>query len=153
MTTIDPLGNRRCLVDTNVLLRLSRSGDSEPNAFATVAALRSHGFDMFTTVQNVAEYWNVSTRPAEKNGHGLSIQQVSANVAVIVQNYEIISEDREMFDRWLQLLVDYSVSGKQVHDTRIVAHMVRNISFLLTLNIKDFARFADIQLLDPNHMP
>jgi predicted nucleic acid-binding protein len=40
--------------------------------------------------------------------------------------------------------------GKQVHDTRLVAAMLtHNITHLLTFNVDDFKRFADIVVVDP----
>lgn len=48
-------------------------------------------------------------------------------------------------------VLEDSVTGKQVHDARIVAAMnVHQITKLLTFNTKDFKRFQNIELIDPN---
>ena len=51
---------------------------------------------------------------------------------------------------WRRLLVDYRVSGVQVHDARLVAAMhIHGVKRILTFNTKDFARFNDIQAVHP----
>lgn len=47
----------------------------------------------------------------------------------------------------------YRVSGVQVHDARLVAAMhVHNVNRILTFNTKDFARFTDIEAIDPTNL-
>jgi hypothetical protein len=65
-----------CLVDTNILLRLSRFAD--PNFHPVRAALdelEDEKVELFYSLQNIAEFWNVSTRPRNVNGFGLSVQE------------------------------------------------------------------------------
>jgi predicted nucleic acid-binding protein len=51
---------------------------------------------------------------------------------------------------WRRLLVDYRVSGVQVHDARLVAAMhVYGVKRILTLNTTDFVRFDDIEAIHP----
>ena len=55
-----------------------------------------------------------------------------------------------IFRRWEQLVDRYNVSGKNVHDARLVAAMLEHdISHLLTFNGKDFKRFDEITVVDP----
>ena len=50
-----------------------------------------------------------------------------------------------MTDRLVSLLHEIQVAGKQIHDTNIVATMLAyNVSYLLTHNTADFARFAHL---------
>jgi len=50
-----------------------------------------------------------------------------------------------VYENWLRLVRDYKVTGVQVRDARLVgcmlAHGIRN---LLTLNVADFARYAEV---------
>jgi hypothetical protein len=63
-----------CLVDTNVLLRLTRKSDPQYQIVnSAVGRLLAQGTDLFYTIQNIAELWNVLTRPITSNGFGLSI--------------------------------------------------------------------------------
>jgi predicted nucleic acid-binding protein len=59
------------LLDTNVLLRrVQPSHPSRAFAVDSVARLLDAGEAVHFTLQNIAEFWNVATRPAEHNGLG-----------------------------------------------------------------------------------
>jgi predicted nucleic acid-binding protein len=56
-------------------------------------------------------------------------------------------------EEWRKLLVDYGVSGVQVHDTRLVAAMrVHEVKRILTFNTRDFVRFAGIEAVHPEEV-
>lgn len=67
----------RVLVDTNILLR-----GAQPNhplssqATHAVSKLIRDNDAVFFCPQTIAEFWNVATRPAERNGLGLSPDEV-----------------------------------------------------------------------------
>jgi predicted nucleic acid-binding protein len=143
----------RCLVDTSILVRISQPPERYPHQHRAMQRLNECGCRLYTSFQNIAEYWNASTRPVTINGSGLPVLEVSSNVRGFMRRFEIVTEDRETYERWLQLLVDFNVSSRQVHDARLVAHMlVRGVPSLLTSNTKDFLRYPQIQLLDPEQM-
>lgn len=120
---------------------------------AAVERLIALGNRLNTTFQNVAEFWNVSTRPVQLNGRGLSSTEVQSSLMLLERQFEIITEDRDTYERWLALIVRFRVSGRQVHDARLVAHMLsRNIPYILTSNIKDFARYGEITAVDPQEL-
>ena len=53
-----------CLIDTNILLRVaSRSGAEHPLVDRALAHLAEQGTNLHYTLQNMAEFWNVMTRP------------------------------------------------------------------------------------------
>lgn len=144
---------RRCLVDTNVLLRVTQPADEFPHHHRALAELYRAGATLFTTFQNIAEYWNAATRPLDKKGFGLSHSSVRKEVDILLIDFVLITETPNTFDIWLDLVTAHQVSGRQVHDARLVAHMLaHNIPALLTSNTKDFTRYPDIQLLDPEHI-
>ena len=59
----------RYLVDTNVLLRISQRDDPQNELVGTsIKKLFKHGSEHCFALQNIAEFWNVCTRPAERNG-------------------------------------------------------------------------------------
>jgi len=74
----------RVLVDTNVLLR-----SAQPNhplcsqATRAVSELIHRRDAVFFCSQNIAEFWNVATRPADQNGFGLSHEEVLQEVSSI----------------------------------------------------------------------
>lgn len=64
------------LVDTNVLLRFAqRKHPLNATVRAKVRQLRRNGHQLKITAQNAIEFWNVATRPAAKNGFGLTVSE------------------------------------------------------------------------------
>ena len=64
--------------DTNVLLRFAYRPDPQHAAvISAVKKLKNGGDKIHILPQNCIEFWNVFTRPAARNGFGLSIQQTS----------------------------------------------------------------------------
>ncbi len=62
-----------CLVDTNILLRMTRRSDPQHQLVDTaLARLALQGTIFHYTHQNIAELWNAMTRPRERNGLGLT---------------------------------------------------------------------------------
>jgi predicted nucleic acid-binding protein len=77
----------RYLVDTNVLLRLANpSLEQHMLCKQAVGRLHEAGGQLYYTLQNAAEFWNASTRPIERNGHGLSTYQTSLAAAMIAHD-------------------------------------------------------------------
>jgi predicted nucleic acid-binding protein len=103
------------------------------------------------TSQTLAEFWNASTRPIEKNGFGLSVAETDLLARVIERDFEFLPDSREVHDRWRSLLVTYDVHGVQVHDARLAASMyVHGVGRLLTLNARDFRRYEGLRVLHPS---
>jgi predicted nucleic acid-binding protein len=70
-----------CLIDTNVLLRIAKRDDPLfPEASRAIDLLLASQTPLFYTYQNIAEMWNVMTRPVENNGFGLAIDRAVAEV-------------------------------------------------------------------------
>ncbi|ELR97603.1 type II toxin-antitoxin system VapC family toxin [Gloeocapsa sp. PCC 73106] len=140
------------LVDTNILLRFVSPSDSD---HARIMSLLHHllqqGNRVCYTSQNLAEFWNVCTRPnITRNGLGLTIEETDRRAQVIERNLEFLPDVPGIHRRWRQLLVKYRVSGVQVHDTRLVAAMLEyGIENLITLNNKDFQRLTEIKVVNP----
>jgi predicted nucleic acid-binding protein len=58
-----------CLVDTNILLRITRRSDPQHKIVDTaLSQLAGQGSTLHYTHQNIAELWNAMTRPAARNG-------------------------------------------------------------------------------------
>lgn len=66
------------VLDAGVLLRLFDRSDPPHVAIRqSVIRIKVRGERLFTTTQNIAEFWNVSTRPATaRGGYGLSAEKV-----------------------------------------------------------------------------
>jgi predicted nucleic acid-binding protein len=72
----------RVLADTNILLRwvLAAHADN-PLVRAAIDALLLRGDAVYITAQNLIEFWNVATRPPERNGFGLTPAQAHEEAA------------------------------------------------------------------------
>jgi len=134
-----------CLVDTNILLRFSdRSHPSYPVIRNAVKKLRQDGYKLQVASQNCVEFWNVVTRPIEKNGFGLTPDDAELKLRRIERLFPLFPDSHLIYSRWRRLVVTYRVLGVQVHDARLVAVMKANgASHILTLNVKDFTRYAN----------
>jgi predicted nucleic acid-binding protein len=140
-----------CLLDSNILLRMSKSNDAHYAAIDNALhALVEQAIRLCYTSQTLGEFWNASTRPLDKNGFGLSVTETDRLASVIERDFEFLPDGREVHSRWRALLVAHSIQGVQVHDARLAASMyVHGVSQLLTINVRDFRRFDGLRILHP----
>jgi predicted nucleic acid-binding protein len=142
------------LADTNVLIRSVEWKHSlHPEAAAAMKALLLLGQRVCITPQNVAEFWNVCTRPADGNGLGLSLLELDREVSRLESILLLLPDVPAIYSERRRLVVSHSISGAQVHDARLVAAMnVYGISRILTFNIQDFARYPGIAAVHPSDL-
>lgn len=143
-----------CLLDSNILLRISKSNDPHHAAInEALHVLVKQGSRLCYTSQALGEFWNASTRPTDKNGFGLSVAETDRLARVIERDFQFLPDSKEVHDRWRALLVMHSVQGVQVHDARLAASMyVHGIGQLLTMNARDFQRFDGLRIVHPSEL-
>lgn len=141
-----------CLVDTNILLRITRRSDPQHQLVDTaLAKLASEGTILQYTHQNIAELWNAMTRPVMRNGLGLTIAEAERQVRAIEAGMTLLPDSEAVYREWRRIVVQHGVSGVQVHDARLVAAMyVHAVVHILTLNVSDFIRFSGLRALHPS---
>lgn len=138
------------LIDSNILLRISRRDDPDYRIVdGALERLLREDAALCTmlndTHQNIAEFWNVWTRPADKNGFGLAGETAEREIVKFESMMEFAADGPAVYVKWRQLVRDYRVMGVQVHDARLVAAMlVQGIPNLLTLNVADFGRYTGV---------
>ena len=140
------------LLDTGILLRLVDRNDPLHVAVrSAVCAVKVRGDVLAMATQNVAEFWNVCTRPTSaRGGQGLSIAETDHRLRVLERIVSILPDSPAVYAIWRNLVVSLGVIGVQVHDTRLVALMQAHaVTHILTLNGADFSRFGGITALDP----
>jgi predicted nucleic acid-binding protein len=144
----------RVLVDTNVLLR-----SAQPNhplcsqATHAVAKLMRDKQAVFVCAQNIAEFWNVATRPAELNGLGLSHEEVMREVSSIESLFTLLPDVPAIYATWKEIVQNHHVQGVKVYDARLVAVMtVYGVESMLTFNVADFKRYSGVTALQPSSM-
>lgn len=82
-----------CVVDTNVLLRITRRADPQHQLIVTaLTQLSSQGTALHYTHQNIAELWNVMTRPVGRNGLGLTVNEAEIEVRAIERGMTLLPD-------------------------------------------------------------
>ena len=140
-----------CLVDTNILLRVARRSDPQHQLVdQAIAKLALAGTTLHYTHQNIAELWNAMTRPATRNGFGLTAAEAEREVRVIEAGMSLLPDNEAVYQEWRRIVVQHAVLGVQVHDARLVAAMrVHGVGHILTLNVTDFNRYNGITVVHP----
>jgi predicted nucleic acid-binding protein len=132
------------LLDTGILLRLANKQEKHYSAIRTaIGSLIRRRERLVIATQNAAEFGNVVTRPVANNGFGRSpAEAVETLEREIEPICTILGETESSYVHLKRLVAAYNVSGKQVHDARLVALMLAcQIENILTLNDRDFRRY------------
>ncbi len=135
--------------DTNVLLRFANRADAQhATVLSAIRKLKSNGEKIYILPQTCVEFWNVCTRPATKNGFGFSNQQANYSLRLVERIFPLLPDNSNVYQEWRKLVVDFGVSGVQVHDARIVAAtLVHQVTHILTFNTSDFTRYSSIGIV------
>ena len=81
---------------------------------------------------------------------GYPIEAAQANLADFKALFPPLHNERGILEPWERLVVTNRVSGKQAHDTRLIAAIERHeLTHLLTFDSKDFPRYGSVQILNP----
>ena len=142
------------LVDTNLLLR-SVDPDHRMNADAVNAlnALRGRGEQLHIVPQNLIEFWNVYTRPLDRNGLGRTAAEAEAKVKRLKSLFPLLLDTPAIYQEWERLVITHGVIGVNVHDARLVgAMLVHGLTHILTFNTTDFARYSEIMAVHPTEI-
>jgi predicted nucleic acid-binding protein len=101
-------------------------------------------------LQNIAELWNVMTRPLSRNGFGLTVAEAEREVRAVESGMKLLSDNEKVYGEWRKIVLRVGVSGVQVHDARLAAAMyVHGVNHILTFNVTDFSRFNGLVALHP----
>ena len=82
---------------------------------------------------------------------GLALEEAQEELTRLEGFFRILTEDAASYAAWKTLLIANRVSGVLVHDARLAAVMKTNgIAQIVTFNVTDFARFAEIEAVHPD---
>jgi predicted nucleic acid-binding protein len=141
----------KILMDANTIVGLSEKS-RRPVVANAIKKVRADGHDMFVVPQVIYEFWVVATRPAKKNGLGMSTERVVLLVGQILNMFKLLDDPGGIYGRWFDIVTAEKVLGKQAHDARLVAAMaVHGLDAIMTQNVGDFKRYGGIQIIDPRH--
>jgi predicted nucleic acid-binding protein len=142
------------LVDSNVLIFSIQQG--HPLGEASLRAIQlmlATDEPVYVLPQNIAEFWNVCTRPADKNGLGLTPVETEKRLRRLDSILTMLHDSAAVYEHWRRLIVQHEVRGIQVHDARIAAAMqVHGIKRILTYNPRDFGRYSEIKPVRPDEL-
>jgi predicted nucleic acid-binding protein len=135
----------KLFVDTNVLIYASIAESPFHQAARQALADAYQTYDnLWISPQVIREFLVVLTRPQSAFGE-VSREAVMNQIAYFYLHFAIAEDSVLVNQHLLRLIEDFQVSGKQVHDTNIVATMqAYGINTLLTHNTKDFKRFTSL---------
>jgi predicted nucleic acid-binding protein len=142
------------LLDTNILVRCMQPSSPEyQTTIAAIEKLSKRGEETLITAQTIVEFWSVATRPADQNGLGLTPSQADVEVRKMEALFALLPDVPGIYSHWRRVVVSAGVSGRQVHDARLVAVMlVHGVTHLLTLNTSDFKRYRGIVVVHPRNI-
>jgi len=132
-------------VDSGILLRAVHCTDPHyAEVRGAIRLLLKREEPIFTGLQQLAEFWNVCTRPpGARGGFNLPLEEAARRLRRIERGFRILTETPLTPEIWKTLVQRHGVQGVQVHDTRTVALMLtHSLAELLTLNKADFVRYA-----------
>ena len=99
-------------LDTNILLRgVQPEHAMYPVVASALNKLAARNEDLYILPQNVREFWNVATRPAERNGLGFTHAQAEAEVLRIESLFTILDDGRLVYREWRRLVFAHKVTG------------------------------------------
>jgi predicted nucleic acid-binding protein len=143
------------LLDTNILVRWANSADANHLLVTScIVSLHRQSEELCICRQNLIEFWAVATRPVRKNGLDWTIEETRLAIDRATSLFTVIPDIDDVYPIWLNLVEKYGITGVTVHDARIAALAIANGStHLLTINVDDFKRFAEISVVHPKDVP
>ena len=80
----------------------------------------------------------------------MTLREADQQVRTMERLFRLLPDTPAIHTEWRKMVVEFGVSGIQVHDARIAACLrVHGISRLLTFNTKDFMRYSGFTAVDP----
>jgi predicted nucleic acid-binding protein len=145
MTTMG--ADASCVVDTNVLIYGTVMGNPwYDQARQWLAAIESSGVRLCVTTQILREYLVVLTR-GEVFEKSFTVDQVLTQVDALLPSFAVLDEPIDAANLMRELVHQYQIHGKSIHDANVVAVMLTHgVRRLVTYNSVDFERYEDISL-------
>ena len=140
------------VVDSNVLIFSIPEGHPwQEDSINAIERWLLANETIYVLPQNLAEFRNVCTRPANKNGLGLTVEEAEKRLNHLESLLTVLHDTPLAYSQWRRLIVQHGVKGVQVHNTRIAAAMqTHGVNQILTYNPRDFPRYKAISPVHPS---
>jgi len=132
-------------IDTNILIYANvTTAPFHEQALSTIEAAHQSKRPMWISRQVIREFVAARTRP-QTFSQPSTVEVIIERVQYLEEHFQVADDHAAVTKQLTQLMSEFKIGGKQVHDANIVATMrAYGVSCLLTHNIKDFKRFKDI---------
>jgi len=137
--------NGALFIDTNILVYANvATAPLHNEALAAVNAASGSGRELWVSRQVLREFIAARTRPQTFAKPSPS-KTVIERVKYFEGRFRVADDNQAVTEQLLNLMANYEIGGKQVHDANIAATMLAyGIPCLLTHNVEDFRRYWDI---------
>lgn len=141
----------KVLIDTNVLIYATLSGDKRHNAAFDVLNMRlKKNVDMFISVQNLAEMYPNLTGPKNQPSDSPELARAKISSIAKLSRLTVLPITYETTRKALKLCEHYGVRRQDYFDMQLVAAMqLEGIPTLITENASDFAVVETIHTENP----
>ena len=138
-------------VDANVLVYAALKDDSRHDVAKALLKDSSRGA-LYISPQILTEFYSTITSSKRVTVPYAPMDAVMFIETLLRMRAHSCSTDLpEVSDRLLALLKTYGVKGPLVFDLQIVATMlVHGVTKIFTYNVRDFDRFADLEVVEPS---
>src|SRR5690349_17863786 len=111
------------LIDTSVIVRAEDADSAKRESCMEALRFLQKRNAAEICAQVLIEFWSVATRPKSANGLDFGPEKADIAVGKLLDSLVLLPEPADMAVRWRGLAFGARVSGKQVHDCRLVALM------------------------------
>jgi predicted nucleic acid-binding protein len=140
------------MLNTNVLIyAYYEDAPQYPAAFLLLDRVQEAGASLCLSPQVLAEFYAVITN-ARRVSAPFTIDEALAEIEELraLPGLTLLPVPLDAVDRWVALLREHPVAGRQVFDAQLVATMPGDsITRLYTFNRIDFEHFPGIEVLTP----
>jgi predicted nucleic acid-binding protein len=142
-------GDKRCFVDTNVLIYSTVAGNpwyAESRHWLVLQ--HQMGTLLYVTPQILREYLVVLTRGTVFEVQ-FTVEQAVTALNDMLPWLHVLDEPSGLQRTLCELVLKHQVRGKHIHDANVVAAMLlHSVYYLATYNRADFVVFDEITLVD-----
>jgi toxin-antitoxin system PIN domain toxin len=140
------------MLNTNVLIyAYYEDAPQYPAAFPLLDRAQEAGASLCLSPQVLTEFYGVNTNPRRVSAP-FTIDEALAEIGKLraLPGLTLLRVPLDVVDRWVALLREHPVAGRQVFDAQLVATMLGNsVIRLYTFNRTDFEHFPGIEVLNP----
>lgn len=137
----------KVFLDTNILVYLANEDSPFHHKVVTRFKKLAGECELWISRQVLREYAVVMTRTGTVE-KPLSPSEVAADIEQWEGIFQIADETEEVTRILVELIKEYDIKGKSIHDANIIATMTANlIETLFTFNTDDFKEFDSVELI------